>query len=151
MRPLCLTNFPAWHCHWQDYTLSLYNMGLKENYKTPSNLFKGLKPNPKAAQTFFADAPSSHNQSHLQPPNIIEMALDSLLKWGGDLIMITPFWPDQSWFQEIICLAIEPPRRFRPSQWLLWNARTQEMIPKVMKSIQLTVWRLTLPSMPREE
>ena len=33
-----------------------------------------------------------------------------------------------------------------PSQWLLWNAPTREAFPKVMKNIQLTAWRLTLPS-----
>ena len=64
-------------------------------------------------------------------------------------IMMTPFRPDQSCFLEIMHLAIEPPRRFRPSQWFLWNATSKEAIPKVMKSIQLTAWRLTSLSVPR--
>ena len=77
------------------------------------------------------------------------MALGRLVRWEGDIIMIKLFWPDQSCFPEIIDLAIEAPRRFRPSQWLLWNATTQKAIPKVMKSIQLTDSRLTSPSLPR--
>ena len=43
----------------------------------------------------------------------------------------------------------EPPRHFQPSQWFLWNVPTKEAIQKVMKSIQLTAWRLTSPSVPR--
>ena len=34
-------------------------------------------------------------------------------------------------------LALKPTRRFTPSQWLLWNATTQEAIPKVMITIQV--------------
>ena len=45
-------------------------------------------------------------------PNIIQMALGRLVRWKRDLIMITPFWLDQSWFPEIICLAVELPRMF---------------------------------------
>ena len=63
--------------------------------------------------------------------------------------MITPFWPDQSWFPEIMYLLMELPRRFRPSQWLLWSVTTKEAIPKVMKRIQLTAWSLTSLSVPR--
>ena len=86
-------------------------------------------------------------RASVMPPNIIQLVLGRVVKWG-DLIMITPFWPDQKWFPEVICLAIEPQRWFRPSQWLLWNANTRDAIPKVMKNIQLTTWRLTLPSVP---
>ena len=55
------------------------------------------------------------------PPNIIQMALGRPVRWEGDLIMNTPFWPHQSWFPEIMHLVIEPSRRFRPLQWLLWR------------------------------
>ena len=82
------------------------------------------------------------------PPNIIQMALGRLVKWGGDLMIITSFCPDESWFPEIIHLVTKPPRHFWPSQWLIWNARTREATQKVMKSIQLTAWRLTSPSVP---
>ena len=67
-------------------------------------------------------------------PNIMQMSLGRLVRWGGDQITITPFWQDQSWFPEVMYLAMEPPRRLRPSQWLLWNATTNEAIPKVMKA-----------------
>ena len=77
------------------------------------------------------------------PPNIIEIVLGRLIRFGGDLIMITPFWPDQTWFPEIMHLVTEPPRHFPPSLWLIWNATTKGAIPKVMKSIQLPVWKLT--------
>ena len=50
---------------------------------------------------------------------------------------------------EIMCQAIEPLRRFRPLQCTLWNTTTRRAVPKVMKNIQLTTWRLTLPSVPR--
>ena len=49
-------------------------------------------------------------------------------RWGGDLVKFTPFWPDQSWFWETMHLAIDPPRWFRPSQWLLWNATTRNVM-----------------------
>ena len=62
--------------------------------------------------------------------------------------MVTHFWSDQSWFSEIMHLVIELPRRFRPSPQLLWNVITLEAIPKVMKSIKLTAWRLTSQSKP---
>ena len=56
----------------------------------------------------------------------------------GELIMVTPFWPDQSLFPEIVMLETEPPSRFKPSEWLLWNATTGETIPKVMGDIKLS-------------
>ena len=72
--------------------------------------------------------------------------LGRLVRWWGDLIMITPFWPDQSWFPEIMHLGTEVPRHFWPSCWLLWNATIREAIPRVKKS---TAWRLTSPSVSR--
>ena len=58
--------------------------------------------------------------------------------------MITPSWPDQSWFPEIRHLVTEPPMHFQPSQWLVCKA-----LLKVMRSNQLTTWRLISPSVPR--
>ena len=43
-----------------------------------------------------------------QSPNIIQLVLGRLLRLGGDQIIITPFCPDQDWFPEIMCPAIEP-------------------------------------------
>ena len=45
-------------------------------------------------------------------PNRIQLVLGRLLEWEGELIMVTPFWPDKSWFPQIMGLATEPPRRF---------------------------------------
>ena len=53
-------------------------------------------------------------------PNLIQLVLGRPVEWGGDLIMMTTFWPDQSWFPEIMRLP-EPSRRFQSSDWLLWN------------------------------
>ena len=58
------------------------------------------------------------------PQNISWMVLGRLVRWGGGFIKITLFWPDQSLFPEIMHLVMEPPRKFTPSQWLLWNVKT---------------------------
>ena len=81
-------------------------------------------------------------------PNFIQLVLSRLIRWGGDLIMITPFWTDQSWFLEIMHLVTEPPWNYLPSQCLLHNATTREAPQQVMKIIQLTTWRVTLPCVP---
>ena len=70
-------------------------------------------------------------------PNIIHLVLGRLLKWGRKIIMFTPFWLDHSWFPEIMKMAAEPPRRFQPSEWLVWNAATRKAIPKVMGDIKM--------------
>ena len=71
-----------------------------------------------------------------------------LIRWGENLIMITPFWQDQSLFPDTMCLVIELMKRFRPLHWLLWNASSREAFSKVMKGNQLTSWRLTSPIVP---
>ena len=76
-------------------------------------------------------------------PNIIQMALGRGPDHDHTLLARSKKFP------EFMHLPVEPPRRFRPSQWLLWNATTWEEIPKVMKSIQLTAWMLTSSSMPK--
>ena len=62
---------------------------------------------------------------------------------GRELILITPYWPDQCWFPEVMWMTVIPPRRFKPHKWLLMKGTTEEAIPKVMDSIKLTVWRLS--------
>ena len=76
------------------------------------------------------------------PPNIIQLVIGRLVKWGGKLIMITPFWIDHSWFPYIMRLTTEPPRRLQPPEWLLLNATAGEAILKVMREIKLTAWKL---------
>ena len=77
------------------------------------------------------------------PPPMIQLTLGQLKLMGGELILITPYWPDQCWFPEVIRMAVIPPRRFKPHKWLLTNATTGEAIPKVMESIKLTAWKLS--------
>ena len=54
-----------------------------------------------------------------------------------------PILASQCWFPEIMWMAVIPPRRFKPHKWLLTNATTGEVIPKVMESIKLTAWKLS--------
>ena len=77
------------------------------------------------------------------PPPMVQLTLGQLKLMGGELILITPYWPDQCWFPEVIQMAVLPPRRFKPHKWLLTNATTGEAIPKVMESIKLTAWKLS--------
>ena len=63
----------------------------------------------------------------------------------------TTCWPDHSWFQEIMRLATEPPRRLQPSEWFPWNATMREPIPKVMMDIKLIAWKLSSKSAPGME
>ena len=82
------------------------------------------------------------------PPPIISLVLANYEKQGGELVMITPYWPDQPWFAELIQLSMEPPRRFKPVDYLLQNATTGELIPRIMREIKLTAWRLSSASAP---
>ena len=84
------------------------------------------------------------------PPPMIQLTLGQLKLMGGELILITPYWPDQCWFPEVIRMAVLPPRRFKPHKWLLTNATTGEAIPKVMESIKLTAWKLSYRVCRRE-
>ena len=77
------------------------------------------------------------------PPPMIQLMLGQLKLMGGELILITPYWPDQCWFPEVMWMAVIPPRRFKPHKWLLTNATTGEAILKVMESIKLTAWKLS--------
>ena len=61
---------------------------------------------------------------------------------GIDLIMITSFWSDQSWFLEIMQLATELLRHFQHSQQHLWIVMTEEASQKFMRDKKHTVWRL---------
>ena len=63
--------------------------------------------------------------------------------------MITPFWPDQKWFPDFICLAIEPPRRAQTITVASMDCNNSRSNSKVMKSIQLTAGKLTSQSVPR--
>ena len=64
--------------------------------------------------------------------------LRRLLKWGWHLAKITPYWPDQSWFLEMMQLAAEPPRQFLPSEWLMWNITTRD----VWKVVFFVPWKM---------
>ena len=74
---------------------------------------------------------------------MIQLTLGQLKLMGGELILITPYWPDQCWFPKVIRMAVIPPRRFNAHKWLLTNVTTGEVIPKVMESIKLTAWKLS--------
>ena len=70
------------------------------------------------------------------PLNLIQLVLDRLVKWRGELIIVMPWWSNQSWFPKIMRLAIEPPRRLQASEWLLWNATIGMANPTVMRKYQ---------------
>ena len=53
MRLLSLTNFASIAVPLERLHSQPLQYWLKENYKTPADLFKGLKPNPEAAQTLL--------------------------------------------------------------------------------------------------
>ena len=44
------------------------------------------------------------------PPPMIQLMLGQLKLMGGELILITPYWPDQCWFPEVMWMAVIPPR-----------------------------------------
>ncbi len=79
------------------------------------------------------------------PPPLILQTLGQFRrqKHKGDLLLITPYWPDQPWFPEAVQMMVEPPRRFAPKETLLWNQTTGKPIPEVMKKVKLTSWKLT--------
>ena len=78
------------------------------------------------------------------PPPMIQLMLGQLKLMGRELILITPYWPDQCWFPEVMWMAVIPPRQFKPHKWLLTNAITGKAIPKVMELIKLTAWKLSI-------
>ena len=84
-------------------------------------------------------------------PNLMQLVLGRLVKWGGELIMVTPGLLDQNWFPEILRLATEPSRSFQSFKWFLWNAAVSEPIPKVMRDIKLISWKLSSKSAPGME
>jgi hypothetical protein len=77
------------------------------------------------------------------PPPLITMTMVNLIKQKGDLILITPYWPDQPWYAEALQLSREPPRRFAPKETLLWDAIQNKPIPSIMRKVRLLAWRLT--------
>ena len=82
------------------------------------------------------------------PPKMIPLILGRLVSLGGDLIMITPFYSDQSWLPEIMHLATEPLRYLNHFCGSYGRQPPGKWSPKVRENIQLTAWRLPLPSVP---
>ena len=50
------------------------------------------------------------------PPPMIQLTLGQLKKMGGELILITPYWPDQCWFPEVMTAGRHIPKALQATQ-----------------------------------
>ncbi len=55
--------------------------------------------------------------------------------------MVTPFWRDANWIQELCDLAITAPRKFKYTKHLVTEVGTGHPLPELQK-LQLVSWRL---------
>ena len=92
------------------------------------------------------DALSLHwkfQMAYLFPPlPLIPRVLTKLRKSVGNYILITPFWPAQSWFPDLLQLNVQAVRRLPLLPDLVVDLQTG-LPPPLLNSLHLVVWMIS--------
>ena len=77
------------------------------------------------------------------PFNLIASCLTKLVQEKATIIPITPFWPSQPWFPDLLKLATDTPRMLHPEKELPTSPLEGCHQLKANYSIRLIAWKLS--------
>ena len=76
------------------------------------------------------------------PIPLISRVIDKLFQSSGEFLLVTPFWPNQTWFPLLRLLPVVEVRRLPLSQTLVVDLQTN-LPPHNLLDLHLVVWRLS--------
>jgi hypothetical protein len=125
----------------------LWNMRVDlfaSSWNTQLPIFVSWFPQPGAWKTDAFTLNWRYVKSFMFPPfNLISRCLSKLIQDRATTIMITPFWPTQSWFPILLELSVDIPRMFHPEQDLLISPLGEFHQLTANHTIRLIAWRLS--------
>ena len=77
------------------------------------------------------------------PFNLIKNCLTKLVQDQSTVVLVSPYWPSQSWFPTILELTMDIPRVLEPSQSLLTSSMGLNHPLTATGSIRLVPWKLS--------
>ena len=110
------------------------------------------KPDPGAqAIDAFAQKWSDLKGFVFPPFSLIGRCIQKLIKEQAELVFVTPLWPSQPWFAQLLHLTIDHPRILPLAPDLLTLPQDQTAVHPLWRRLHLTAWPLSgKPSKPQD-
>jgi len=119
-----------------------------ENHKLP--VYVSPLPDESAWRQDAFSFPWTNLWAYAYPPTaLVSQALECIARNPCEVIMVAPAWPSQPWFNRLLELCVDHPRKLPPLRTLLRQPGTNQFHPDPSR-LCLHAWRLSsLPSAVR--
>lgn len=136
---LCPKAFQSIHQFWPlevDLFASLWNAQLPR--------FLSWFPQPGSSGVDAFSIPWTGLRSYSFPPfSLIPFCLSKLILDQAETVLVTPYWPSQSWFPSLMSMAIDVPLLLLPGPYLLTSPMGVCHPLLMADSMRLIAWKLS--------